>query len=129
MSIIIGIILNRNTPFIVLGNYYGISDDQKWETSFKVFKNEKYNNDIMVEGYVKCLDSELMNKYSEDDISKCHITGFQSNKKGNFDGNFIYDNNEFKLITFVIDDSAPFDKMIISIGGDITELKISKTDN
>jgi len=127
--LLIKFITKPNTSDIVLGNYYGISNDQAWETSFKVFKNEKYNNDIMIDGYVVCLDSQLMNKYSEDDIDKCNITGLQTNKKGSFNGNFIYHDNKFRLITFVIDDYMPFEKMIISIGGDTIELKISKTTN
>jgi hypothetical protein len=126
---ITSILKKTDTSTVVLGNYYGISDDKKWETSFRVFENEKYNNDIMVLGSVACIDDELRNSYSDDEIQDCHITGLQSDNKGSFDGDLVYDNNEYRLLTFVMDGSAPFYKMIIVMRGETIEIQLSKTDD
>jgi hypothetical protein len=129
LVIITNILKKSDTSKVVLGNYYGISDDKKWETSFRVFENEKLNNDIMVLGSVACLDDELRNSYSDEEIQECHITGLQSDNKGSFDGDLVYDNNEYKLLTFVMDGSAPFYKMIIVMRGETIEIQLSKTDD
>lgn len=112
----------------VLGDYHGISDDKRWETSFRVYKDKRFDNDIMVDGYVAYLDN-IESNYKEKDIQNCHITGYQSDDKGSFDGNFIYSDNKYRILTFAANEKQPYYKMKILIGNDTTILKVSKVKN
>lgn len=106
-----------------LGSYYGISNDKYWETSFEV---SKANNDIILKGEVVCLNNKMMNKFSDEEISDNVITIFKSNGLS-FGGNYINtESNKFTLINYVKDDGYSYNRMVIAIGKDKIELKISK---
>ncbi len=106
-----------------LGSYYGISKDKYWETSFEV---SKANNDIILKGEVVCLNNKMMNKFSDEEISDNVITIYKSNGLS-FGGNYINtESNKFTLINYVKDDGYPYNRMVIAIGKDKIELKISK---
>lgn len=106
-----------------LGTYYGVSRDNKWETSFEVLKE---NNNIILRGNVICLDDNMIKNYSEEEIDKNLITIFKSNGLS-FGGNYINrERNKFILINYVKDDGYLYNRMIIAIGSSKIELKITK---
>lgn len=108
-----------------LGDYHGVSEDLKWETNFKVYKN---NGDTILKGEIICLDENLLKKFTEEDLRKNHIT--VSKKNGlSFGGGFLRgEDSKMTFINYVKNDSSTYNKMTITIGDYNTEFKINKIE-
>lgn len=117
------ILLTKSNKSSTLGEYFGVSEDNKWETQFRVFKN--LDNEIMLKGYVKCVDDNIFKKFDLEDIDKNVITVFKSNGYS-FGGNYIVDKNNFIIINYVNNDGSVYKKMDIAIGTYTNNIKISK---
>ncbi len=104
------ILLTKSNKSSTLGEYFGVSEDNKWETQFRVFKN--LDNEIMLKGYVKCVDDNIFKKFDLEDIDKNVITVFKSNGYS-FGGNYIVDKNNFIIINYVNNDDSVYKKWIL----------------
>lgn len=117
---------SSNSSSTTLGNYYGVSEDLKWETNFKVYKS---NNDTILKAEIICLDENLIKAFTEDDLRKNHIA--ISKKNGlSFGGGFLRGEDEkMTFINYVKNDGSTYDKMTITIGDYNTELEINKLES
>lgn len=107
-----------------LGNYSGLSKDQKWSTSFKVYND---NNETLLKGELICLDNALLSKFSDEEIKKSIVTLVKDNGIS-FGGDFLnLSTNHYTIINYVKDDGSSYKKMLIHIGNYKEEIKLSKS--